>query len=53
MKTLVKGAVVQPEDRVGFRERMLYTAEVNETTALIYNDHSYFILLLWLHKSSI
>lgn len=34
-------------------ERMLYTAQLNETATLIHNDCSDFALLLWLHKSSI
>jgi hypothetical protein len=42
-----QAAVVLVEDRVGFMERMLYTAQLNEKATLIHNDYSHFVLLLW------
>jgi hypothetical protein len=45
------------QDRVGFIEWMLYTAKLNETATLIYNDFLIssllFVLTLWLLKYSI
>ena len=45
--------VMLPQDRVGFMDGMLYTAELIGVVTLIHNGFSHFILQLWLHKYSI